>query len=126
MLTVKIGSSNFLRPAMHGGADLFARFDAAVRRGQDQYVIEGEGFGARGFHAGILRHDGNASCSQRWIESAGSKKIPRENGWVFIRQEGSHETWEHPEHGRRQFAAHNDGTEFGKALMSKITKNFKL
>ena len=54
------------------------------------------------------------------------KKLLAKNGWTFVRQEGSHETWEHPEHSRQQFAAHNDGTEFGKALMSKITKSFKL
>ena len=54
------------------------------------------------------------------------KKLLQENGWTFVRQEGSHETWEHSEHGRQQIAVHNDGIEFGKALMSKIKKSFKL
>jgi predicted RNA binding protein YcfA (HicA-like mRNA interferase family) len=54
------------------------------------------------------------------------KRALRKAGWTFIRQEGSHETWEHPEYGRQQIAVHNDGIEFGKAIMGKIKKQFKL
>jgi predicted RNA binding protein YcfA (HicA-like mRNA interferase family) len=54
------------------------------------------------------------------------KKQLRKAGWEFVRQSGSHEIWQHPEYGTQTLAVHDDGTEFGKALMSKIKKNMRL
>lgn len=54
------------------------------------------------------------------------KKLLKKQGWEFIRQEGSHEIWKHPEHGTQTISVHSDGTDFGKILISKIKKQMKL
>jgi hypothetical protein len=50
------------RPEFRACIDIFAGFDATARGGQDQDIIESEGFAARGFHVCLPRQSDLSFC----------------------------------------------------------------